>query len=217
MIIIHLYKTVILKELYRRGHEIATHSITHNEEEYWQNGTEQTWADEMGGMRDMLSRWANIPPHEIYGSRAPFLRMGGNRQMSALTDQGFLYDSSMVAPLSNPPYWPYPLAFATPHRCFVNSQKCPTRSFSIMEMVMNEIDPREEPGNLDEQVSGCTMLDSCANIRNEDSLYNVLTHNFIRLVSKYHVTLEMIHLNNNSYKNKYLSKLNFLGKLPKRP
>ena len=28
-----------------------------------------------------------------------------------------------------------------------------------MEMVMNEIDPREEPGNLDEQVSGCTMLD----------------------------------------------------------
>ena len=26
-----------------------------------------------------------------------------------------------------------------------------------MEMVMNEIDPREEPGNLDEQVSGCTM------------------------------------------------------------
>ena len=180
MIMDNLYKTMILKELYRRGHEIAAHSITHNEEEYWLNGTEQTWADEMGGMRDMLSRWANIPPHEIYGSRAPFLRMGGNRQMSALTDQGFLYDSSMVAPLSNPPYWPYPLAFATPHRCFVNSQKCPTRSFSIMEMVMNEIDPREEPGNLDEQVSGCTMLDSCANIRNEDSLYNVLTHNFIR-------------------------------------
>ena len=54
-----------------------------------------------------------------------------------------------------------------------------------MEMVMNEIDPREEPGSLDEQVSGCTMLDSCADIRNEDSLYNVLTHNFIRLFSKY--------------------------------
>lgn len=96
--------------------------------------------------------------------------------MSALTDQGFLCDSSLVAPLSNPLHWPYPLAFATPQRCFDHSQKCPPRSFSIMEMVMNEIDPREEPGNLDEQISGLSMLDSCASIRNEDSLYNVLTH-----------------------------------------
>ena len=55
-----------MKELYRRGREIAAHSITHNEEEYWQNGTKQTWADEMGGMRDMLLRWTNIPPPEIY-------------------------------------------------------------------------------------------------------------------------------------------------------
>ena len=58
--------------------------------------------------------------------------------MSALTNEGFLYDSSMVAPLSNPPYWPYPLAFATPHRCFVNSQKCPPRSFSIIT-IFNQI------------------------------------------------------------------------------
>ena len=109
------------------------------------------------------------------------------RQMSALENSGFLYDSTMVAPLNNPPYWPYPLAFSTPHRCFGNAQKCPTRSHSVMEMVMNEIDPREEPGNIDEQVSGCSMLDSCTEIRNADSLYNVLTHNFIR----YTVTLQI--------------------------
>ena len=49
-----------------------------------------------------------------------------------------------------------------------------------MEMVMNEIDPREEPGDHHEKISGCAMVDSCAEIRDADSLYNVLTHNFIR-------------------------------------
>ena len=67
-----------------------------------------------------------------------------------------------------------------------------------MEMVMNEFDPREEPGTYDEQVtitalccsiatspstiqvSGCVMLDSCSSINSPDVLYNVLTHNYIR-------------------------------------
>ena len=55
-----------------------------------------------------------------------------------------------------------------------------TRSVPLMEMVMNELDPREEPGSEEELVAGCAMLDSCAEIRTPDSLYNVLTHNFIR-------------------------------------
>ena len=171
----------MMQELYRRGHEFGVHSITHEEElSYWQNGTEDVWAGEMGDMRRMLSRWANIPLAEIYGSRAPFLKLGGNRQFSGLAREGFLYDSTMVAPLTNPPYWPYPLAFSAPHRCYGHSQKCPTRSHAVMELVMNEIDPREEPGTVDEQVSGCAMVDSCADIRSADSLYNILTHNFIR-------------------------------------
>jgi len=169
------------QELYRRGHEFGVHSVTHSEDlGYWQNGTEDVWAGEMGDMRRMLARWANIPLGEIYGSRAPFLKLGGNRQFSGLAREGFLYDSTMVAPLTNPPYWPYPLAFAAPHRCYGNAQKCPTRSHAVMELIMNEIDPREEPGNIEEQVSGCAMVDSCAEIRSADSLYNILTHNFIR-------------------------------------
>jgi len=171
----------MVQELFRRGHEIAVHSITHdNDVNYWANATTETWAHEMGGMRDLLSRWANIPEEQIYGGRSPLLKLGGNRQMAALDNEGFLYDSTMVAPLSNPPYWPYPLAFSTPHSCFGNDQKCPTRSHSVMEMVMNEIDPREEPGDSHEKISGCAMVDSCAEIRDADSLYNVLTHNFIR-------------------------------------
>ena len=44
----------------------------------------------------------------MLGARAPLLRLGGNRQFTALEQAGLLWDSSMVAPLSNPPYWPYP-------------------------------------------------------------------------------------------------------------
>jgi len=172
----------MVQELHRRGHEMAVHSITHdNEESYWDAGNESVWSAEMGGARDMLTRWGNVPADDIFGSRAPLLRLGGNRQFSALENEGFVYDSSMVAPLSNPPYWPYPLAFSAPHRCHGNFQKCPTRSHSIMEMVMNEFDPREEPADEDEEISGCVMLDSCSGyIRTPDNLYNVLTHNFIR-------------------------------------
>jgi len=169
------------QELHRRGHELAAHSVTHEvEEDYWSNGTEAAWLQEMGGMADMLERWANVPAEEVLGARAPLLRLGGNRQYAALEQAGLLWDSSMVAPLSNPPYWPYPLAFAAPHRCYGDAQKCPTRSHNLYQMVMNEFDPREEPGQVEEQVSGCAMVDSCAEIRDPDNFYNVLTHNFIR-------------------------------------
>jgi len=171
----------MVQELYRRGHEIASHSISHNSNEtYWDSGTEEEWSAEMGGARDIASVWANVPTADMYGSRAPLLRLGGNRQFFALEKAGFVYDSSMVAPLTNPPYWPYPLAFASPHRCHGNLQNCPSRSHGLMEIVMNEFDPREEPGDADEQVVGCVMLDSCSSTSTADGFYNILTHNFIR-------------------------------------
>jgi hypothetical protein len=61
----------------------------------------------------------------------------------------------MVAPLQNPPLWPYTTFFAIPHACHGNFQNCPTRSYGLWEMVINEFDPREEPGkDLEEQISG---------------------------------------------------------------
>ena len=51
-----------IQDLYRRGHEIATHSISHeNQEGYWDKGSQDTWAAEMGGSRDIAATWANIP------------------------------------------------------------------------------------------------------------------------------------------------------------
>ena len=38
-----------------QGHEMATHSISHNNtEEYWSKGSKETWALEMGGGKDIL-------------------------------------------------------------------------------------------------------------------------------------------------------------------
>jgi len=140
-----------------------------------------TWSTEMKGGKDIIESFGGVPEGAVLGSRAPLLRLGGNNQFKALEEAGFLYDSSMVAPLQNPPLWPYTTFFSIPHACHGNFQKCPTRSYGIWEMVLNEFDPREQPGqDENEQVSGCAMLDSCSSIRTADNLYNILTHNFIR-------------------------------------
>lgn len=172
----------MVEELYRQGHEMASHSITHtNDEDYWTHGSKEQWIKEMGGVRDIIEEFGGVPAGGVYGARSPLLRLGGNRQFAALEEAQFLYDSSMVAPLQNPPLWPYTTFFSLPHQCHGNFQKCPTRSHEIWEMVLNEFDPREQPGKDEtEQVSGCAMLDSCSSLRTPDNLYNVLTHNFIR-------------------------------------
>ncbi len=54
---------------------------------------------------------------------------------------GFLYDSSMVAPRSDPPLWPFTLDYRIPHKCHGSRQRCPSRSFNGMwEMIMNPFD-----------------------------------------------------------------------------
>merc|ERR1712072_474311 len=96
-----------------------------------------------------------------------------------MEEQAFLYDSSITAPLQNPPLWPYTMYFKMPHRCHGNLQNCPTRSHAVWEMVMNELDRREDP-TIDEDIAGCAMVDSCSNILSGDQFYNFLTHNFYR-------------------------------------
>lgn len=86
-----------------------------------------------------------------------------NKTLNVSSHQAFLYDSTITAPLSNPPLWPYTMYFRMPHRCHGNLQSCPTRSHAVWEMVMNELDRREDP-NIDEDIPGCAMVDSCSNI-----------------------------------------------------
>jgi len=169
-----------VQNMHRLGHEIAAHSITHKDDEgFWTEASVDDWAKEMAGSRLIIDKFANITDNSVVGLRAPYLRVGGNNQFTMMEEQSFLYDSSITAPLQNPPLWPYTMYFKMPHRCHGNLQNCPTRSHAVWEMVMNELDRREDP-TLDEDLPGCAMIDSCSNILDGDQFYNFLTHNFYR-------------------------------------
>lgn len=169
-----------VQDLHRRGHEIASHSITHNDNEnFWTNATVDDWAKEMAGMRIVIEKFSNITDNSIVGLRAPYLRVGGNNQFVMMEEQAFLYDSTVTASLTNPPLWPYTMYFRMPHKCHGNLQNCPTRSHAVWEIVMNELDRREDP-TIDEELAGCAMVDSCNNILTGDQFYNFLNYNFER-------------------------------------
>lgn len=169
-----------VQELHRKGHEIAVFSISNRAEaSYWTDGTYDDWLTEMAGARLIIERFANITDNSIIGVRAPYLRVGGNTQFEMMTDQLFIYDASITAPLSRVPLWPYTLYFRMPHKCHGNAQNCPSRSHPVWEMVVNELDRRENLEH-DEQLSGCHFVDSCTNIRDAEQFEKLLNNNFDR-------------------------------------
>lgn len=126
----------------------------------------------MVGQANILHRFANVRLEEIRGIRAPYLRVGWNRQFLMMKEFGFVYDSTIVAPLLNPPLWPYTLDYKIPHICIDAQQMCPTRSYGgIWEMIINQLEVGE---------SVCTTLDNCPMNLNTDDIYRLLTHNFKR-------------------------------------
>lgn len=83
----------------------------------------------------------------------PYLRVGWNRQFIMMREFGFVYDSSMAAPFSNPPIWPYTLDYKMPHKCLGTGQKCPSRPFpGIWELVLNQL--QTGVGNVKERGRG---------------------------------------------------------------
>ncbi|CAH0603207.1 unnamed protein product [Chrysodeixis includens] len=171
-----------IQELHRKGHEISVLSITHKDDpNYWSSGNYDNWLAEMAGARTIFERFANIDDSSIIGVRAPYLRVGGNMQYKMMTDQYFAYDASITAPLSRVPIWPYTLHFHIPHKCNRKAQNCPSRSYPVWEMVMNELDSKDN-ATFDESSPGrpCHIVDSCSNIQNGEQFANFLRHNFNR-------------------------------------
>ncbi|XP_037078983.1 LOW QUALITY PROTEIN: chitin deacetylase 1-like [Pollicipes pollicipes] len=169
-----------VQDLHNRGHEIAVFSITQNDEvNFWSNASRTDWSKEMAGQRFIIEKFSAIDDNSVVGMRTPYLRVGGNNQFFMMKDQSFLYDSTITAPLSDIPIWPYTLLNQMPHACHGNAQKCPTRAFPVWEMVMNELDRREDP-SVDDNLPGCAQVDSCSNILNGEQFYNFLNHNFDR-------------------------------------
>lgn len=169
-----------VQELHRRGHEIGVFSITHKDDpKYWTDGTYDDWTAEMSGARLIIERLANITDNSIVGLRAPYLRVGGNTQFYMMEDQEFGYDASITAPLGRVPIWPYTLQYRMPHKCNGNAQNCPSKSHKVWEMVMNELDRRDDP-SFDESLPGCHMVDSCSNIQTGEQFARLLRHNYKR-------------------------------------
>ncbi|XP_066942891.1 chitin deacetylase 1-like [Macrobrachium rosenbergii] len=169
-----------VQELHRKGHEIAVNSITSNKDPYyWTNLTASDYEAEMDGSRLIIETFANITSGEILGLRVPNGRVGGNQQFQMMVDWGFLYDSSIAAPLGRLPLWPYTLMHRMPHKCLGTDQNCPSRNFTVWEMVMNELDRRDDP-QFDERLTGCHYVDQCANINDPKQFRAFLEHNLAR-------------------------------------
>lgn len=66
-----------------------------------------------------------------------------------------------------------------PHKCSGNGGKCPTRSFPIWEMPINELDRRENIA-LDDDLSGCALVSSCGNLNTVKQFNHFLENNFRR-------------------------------------
>jgi len=94
-----------VQKLSNQGHEIAVHSITHRGPERWWgiNATIEDWFDEMVGQANIINRFGGVDMEDIRGVRVPFLSVGWNRQFLMMREFGFVYDSSMAAPVSDPP------------------------------------------------------------------------------------------------------------------
>jgi len=55
------------------GHEIAAHSITHNDdEEFWSQASVDDWAKEMAGSRLIIDKFANISDNNVQPDLMPY-------------------------------------------------------------------------------------------------------------------------------------------------
>jgi len=99
-----------INDLYRNGHEIASHAVGHFDGRGW---SAAEWAHEFSSFREILTNVAAnneldssvkfaFPPSEVIGFRAPYLSTSPGLY-TALKEDGFRYDTSGA---SQPENWP---------------------------------------------------------------------------------------------------------------
>ncbi|XP_045537146.1 chitin deacetylase 1 [Papilio machaon] len=164
-----------VQKLWNDGHEIAVHSITHRgPEEWWaRNATVEDWFDEMVGQANIINRFGKVWMEDFRGLRVPYLSVGWNRQFVMMQEFGFVYDATIVAPLSDPPYWPYTHDYKMPHECTEKYQYCPTRSYAgLWQMVINPLTDGKNNSNATPEHCHFTLTG--------DDIYGILLNNFKR-------------------------------------
>ncbi|CAG5135326.1 unnamed protein product [Candidula unifasciata] len=123
----------MVKQIYKQGHEIASHTMSHREPTtWWAYAGYENWEHEIVGMRNRLNEKSGVPVREITGMRAPFLQVGGDAQYAMLKENKFRYDSSMVTGSlytnKQKPVWPFTLD-TPPDSTTCSLTPCPTRSY----------------------------------------------------------------------------------------
>ena len=142
--------------LYRRGHEMASHSITHRmPQRWWANeATQVDWEFEIDGERRNLVELGGVNENHVTGVRAPYLDTGGDVQFTMMREKGFRYDASfMTGPHAGGGLWPFTLDFA-PTSTHCDNINCPQSAFpGLWEVPLNRW--------LDSDGNKCAMVDSC--------------------------------------------------------
>ncbi|GAV06254.1 hypothetical protein RvY_16273-2 [Ramazzottius varieornatus] len=158
------YKMV--QELYKRGHEIASHSLSHTD---CAKCNETIWRNEILGQALMVH--ANgVNRSDIVGMRAPFLAIGGDAMFHMLWSNGFLYDSSIPSPQTDPPMWPYTLDNPIPHSCYGT---CPKYRYpGLWEVPMTGV---VGLGGIK-----CSMYDACVMPEDTEGLTKIFWDNFLK-------------------------------------
>jgi len=190
----HMYTDYeLVHEYWTMGHEFATHSITHrNDETYWKKMDAEGWTNEIGGMKDMISAYANIPRGDIVGMRAPFLQPGGEEQFSVMRQLRLLYDSSLSS-LSfgheniNNGLWPFTYDYKSEMDCGIGP--CPECAWpGVWEQPILDLEDNRfgsSPTANKSLGASCNMLDSCVipdeQPQTADTVFDMLQRNFDRV------------------------------------
>lgn len=158
------------KEMYEKGHEMASHTMSHAFPiNSWTKKTYTEYRDELTEIKKNLVDKSGIPESEIKGFRSPFLKMGGDIQFQVLEDLGYDWDSSIVmgpdSDQDREQYWPFTLdtplkteseqenSGGVPGKACMN-EKCPTKSFpGLWEIPVNRW--------YDKQKKPCSLYDGC--------------------------------------------------------
>ncbi|GAV02038.1 hypothetical protein RvY_12651 [Ramazzottius varieornatus] len=162
------------EKLAKDGQEIALKGVDNDRpESYWLKTSEDKLQREFVTARRIISKFARIPEASMQGMRVPNLKGSGNAQFSMMAHNGIKWDSTMSAPPSDIPLWPYTLNYRIPHRCYPPEKQaqCPARSFpGLWQVPLNQL-----TGVFDEQ---CSVLGSCSRAESVEDMSAMLEKNF---------------------------------------
>lgn len=164
----------LVNSLYKDGHEIASHGISHRyPANWWNNASYVELVKEFVGQRDKIADKANIPKEHIRGIRVPFLEIGKRNQFRMLKNYNFTFDASVLlnSRLTDyEHYWPFTLDSPPPaNMCMIN--ECPDEAYpGVWEIPLHPLKREIE----------CGMTDDCREWPNERIVYQYLMYNFNR-------------------------------------